>query len=152
MKRKKEASFISLGKITSFTWVMKLNVYETIQQNYALRMDVSSMFHFRLCDVTVFKTTPWNFPLRNILFNVYGTCMPALTTLYSSSRDKDSRNHLSCGPTLRSEQRTLHFCRVPHSATWSIPPCLALQGSLCKHEMQHSTISQTRLFGHTNLS
>ena len=49
--------WISLGTITNSLQVMKLNVYETIEWNSPLRVDVSSTFHLILNDMTVLKTT-----------------------------------------------------------------------------------------------
>jgi hypothetical protein len=38
-------------------WVMKLNVYETIERNFLLIIDVSSMFYFILYDMIILKTS-----------------------------------------------------------------------------------------------
>ena len=54
----------SLGTINIYLWVMKLNVYETMEWNFVLRVGVSSKFHFILCHMAVLEIMPWNYPLR----------------------------------------------------------------------------------------
>jgi hypothetical protein len=54
----------SLGTVTNSLWVIELNVYETMEWNFPLRVGVLSEFHFILYDMAVLETTKWNFPLR----------------------------------------------------------------------------------------
>jgi hypothetical protein len=50
--------------IINSLWVMKLNVYETIEGNSTLIGSVLFMFHFILHGMTVMEITPWNSQLR----------------------------------------------------------------------------------------
>ena len=47
----------SLGTVTNSLWVIELNVYETIEWNFPLRVKISSKFHFILYDMAVLETT-----------------------------------------------------------------------------------------------
>lgn len=54
----------SCGTITNSVWIMKLNVYETLEWNYTSRMNVPSEFHLIIYDMAVLKTMLWNSLLR----------------------------------------------------------------------------------------
>jgi hypothetical protein len=49
---------------TNSLWVIELDVYETIEWNFALRVGVSSKFYFILYDMAAFETKQWKSPLR----------------------------------------------------------------------------------------
>jgi hypothetical protein len=60
----------SLGTVTNSRWVIELNVYETIEWNFPLRVGLSSKFYFFLYDMAVLEITKWNSPLRLALLKV----------------------------------------------------------------------------------
>jgi hypothetical protein len=57
-------SFI-LDTINNSIWVMKLNIYKTLERNYASRLSFIFKFHSILFDVAVLKTM--NLPAKNDL-------------------------------------------------------------------------------------
>jgi hypothetical protein len=67
MKKKKKWvswEWNSHGTITYSLRVLELNVYETMEHNFALRVGVSSKFHFIPYDMVILETMQWNSPLR----------------------------------------------------------------------------------------